>query len=214
MSTRFLLYLLLLLSGIIIGIVRYKHLTIPYKLIFYFITVTFFSELTSRIFVLKIKNSFPVYHFYVILSTTIILLFYFSLFKIKALKIIIASCCLLFILTSAINSVYFQPLLSFPSFSIILSDIIIVCFSLLLFRTLVITGFTSEDKLVYWLNAVILMYFVIQIFNWGAYNYILRHQINTRLISDFGYYINITYYISLVLVLTRAKRIVLNPSYD
>lgn len=206
MTTRFLIYLLLLFIGVLIGIVRYRSLTIPFKFLFVFISYTFCSEATSRFLIPYLKSSFPVYHFYVILSTTILMLIYFSLFSDKVVKISIAIVNTLFIIYSSINSIFFQKLFSFPSNSIIVSDIIMIVFSLLLFRYFLHDSQMGKNRILIFFNSIILFYFVIQIFNWGLYNYMIKNNYNTKIISDFGYSVNLLYYGCLNIILLRVRK--------
>lgn len=205
MTVRFIIYLSIIFSGVLIGAVRYKKLTAPFKMVVLFLFITFISELSSRIMAVKIHNSSPVYHFYVLLLVGLISIIYLLLMPEKRIRFFIIACCLFFLMLSSINSIFFQTILLFPSFSIVFASIVIIVYSLVLFKYTLDRKLVFGRQMIIWLNVSILIYFTIQLFNWAFYNYLIRRNLNSRIISDVGYIANILFYSSMFLMLALGQ---------
>ncbi|MFT3825856.1 MAG: hypothetical protein QM731_18195 [Chitinophagaceae bacterium] len=209
-AVQFIIYLVILLADCITGAVNYKALTAPFKALLVLLIITLVSESTSLYLAYTIKLSFPVYHVYVLLSFILYsIIFYLLFISNRVLRTIVVSTGIVFTLFSVSNSLFIQRLNSFPSYSILISSILLVLYALLFF------GFLSgrdEDKK-NWnsliiLNSAILLFFSVQIFNWGIYNYMLKKHISAQSISRFGYIISLIYYIALGCSIIASKKAV------
>jgi hypothetical protein len=205
-TLRYSIYLSLILAGIIIGLARSKKLSPPFMILLLFLATTLASEIGSRIFAYTIRNSSPVYHFYVLLSASILSLLYFTV--LKDYRKLVFLLYFLFVSFSVINSVFFQDLMKLPSNAIIASDILYIIYCLLLYKYLLDQRSTVYRSIIS-LNTIIMIYFSLQLFTWGFYNYLLKNHLNSKLISDIGYWINLAFYGSLAVLL-----IVVSPKQE
>lgn len=201
MTFRFFIYLLLILIGIVAGAVNFKKLTAPFKVLVGFLLVTFTCEVLSRFFAIKIHNSSPVYHFYILLLVFLFSLIYFLQIQQKTIRIFIIITCITFLILSTLNTVFIQNIYIFPSLSIIVASMIIILYSLTFFKYLLDKKMIFNRQSVMWLNTSVLIYFTIQLFNWGFYSYLIRKNLNSRIISDVAYLTNIFFYTSLAILL-------------
>lgn len=85
-------------------------------------------------------------------------------------------------------------------------NVIIVLFALMLFKYLLDNKIVFHRQTIMWLNACILLYFTIQLFSWGVYSYLIRKNLNSKIISDVGYFANVLFYSSLIFLLVRNLR--------
>ena len=111
MSTRILVYLLLLLLVSIKGVVSYKKLTTPFKYLIVLLVFTFVCECISRYLAVTIKNSSPPYHVFVIIEYTILASIYKLLIDNTNVKKYIAVSIYIFCITSILNSIFIQKIL-------------------------------------------------------------------------------------------------------
>lgn len=197
MTIRFLIYLILLLVAFSIGVVRYRKLTTPFKVLTIFIGVTFLSESMGRILAVKFGNSSPVYHIYNIFNYIFYTRIYAGLIKHKVARRIIAYSAIPVIIFSIINTLFIQGIFLFPSNFLLISCVANISFSLILFSQML--GEPSDQTLlsqsIFWFNVSVLFYFAIIFLNWGFFNYLLRHKFNMKPISLLLYYTNLAYYI-------------------
>ena len=202
MTFRFGLYLAIILIGVIIGTIRFKNLIVPIQYLIIFLAATFLSESMSRYLAIKIHNSSPSYHFYVMFLMAIFSMIYFHLIIQKSIRIFIVVCCIIFLVFSFFNSLFIQTLLAFPSFSIVTADIIILIFCLLFYKH-IIDKKMIFDRILISLNSIVLIYFTIQLFNWGFYDYLVRKNLNSKILSDIGYVTNLIFYLSVAVIIWK-----------
>lgn len=199
LTFRFLFYLLIITSGVVIGIVNFKKITMPFKIIIFFLLATLLSEIVSRILSYLINNSSPTYHFYVLISATVISFMYFKLIKNNRTLIFILY--VLFCFFSITNSLFIQKLTTFPTNSIVTSCILFIFYGLLFYKQIIDNGEVSLKQSIILLNVVFLVYFSSQLFNWGLYNYLSNKILNPNIIYTFSYILNLFFYISIVFLL-------------
>lgn len=197
MSVRIIIYFLVLIIVILLGIVNFKKLTIPFKLLTVIVTVTILIEITAKFCAVKFKNNMPVSHIaslfeYIFFSLTFYYLFKSSLIK-KTIIVLMIIMCFFFI----INALFLQPYLtSFPTNMIMVSEILYSVFSLLLFKQMLLypiqTNITKQS--VFWFNLSVLFFSTTMFLDLGLINYFLSHHLNDNLLYDCNFYINILFY--------------------
>lgn len=194
--SKTILYLTLLLLISILGAVRFKKLTAPFKVVVFIIWTTMVSESIAFYLALTVKMSYPVYHFYVLVSFWLYSLAFQQLFKNRQVKVTVLFITIPFTIYSIINSLFVQPIKSFPSYSIQVSGLLLVIYCLFFFRQMLdrkpAEYMTSKGY--FWLALAVLLFFASQLFNWGLYNYLTNHDLNTRILALFGYFMSILYY--------------------
>ncbi len=95
-----------------------------------------------------------------------------------------------------LNSLTYQKLNSFPSINIIISNLLLVIYSIYFLKHLIdLDPFqTLLKNPLFWFNTAVLVYFTLQIFIWGIMNYLIRNKKNVDIILIFGVCVSIFYY--------------------
>ena len=206
MSTRFLIYLIVLLITWIMGLYNFKKLSSPYRVLTIFILVTFISELTTRIFIKEYRNSCPPYHIYQPLQYFFITTFYFH--YLKKSRAIICWSWVAFIIFSMINTSLMQDVWMVPTNAMLPSNIIYVLCSLLLFKNML--QHTEEKQLLrqglFWYNTSTLILYTFNFFCWSFFNFLLRTKNSTLALSDITYVLNMQYYLTTGIVIYLDSR--------
>ncbi len=195
MSTRFLIYLGVLLMTWLFGLIKFKKLSSPYKLLTAFILVTFISESATRLFIYEYRNSCPPYHIYQPLQYFFITAFYLS--HLKKSIFLISWSWVLFIIYSIINSAFFQNVWTVPTNAMLPANIVYVLCSLQLFKSMLMH--TSDQPLLrqglFWYNTSTLILFTFNFFCWSFYNVLLKLNNDSFTLTDITYALNMQYYI-------------------
>ncbi len=212
MFINFIIYLLLLLLIFINGAVQLKRHSTPFIILITLIGLTFLSELIGRFLAMKLRNSMPVYHVISVLEYTCITLIYLYFLKGKKFRVIKYLLPVL-IICSFLNSLYIQGLLNFPSNSILLFQIVYLCYALLgLIQMLKIPNqILIRKQSFFWLNISLLFYSSTQLLFFGLLNYAIKHHLNLNPVFTFSFIINLIYY-SLLAISIRLDRISPNRS--
>ncbi len=199
MSLDFIVYFLIISLVSINGIVKFKVLTIPFKILTVIIFLTLISEIISRILVHKIRNSNPPYHVLCIIQYIGFSLIYYYLFNQSIKKRFSISLIIPFITISILNSVFFQPILTFPSYILMLSFIIFIIFSLMLFLEMLESPkeTTIGRQSIFWFNCAMFVYSTSVPICFGMLSHFIKHNLNTDLLNGFLYYITLLYYFTL-----------------
>jgi hypothetical protein len=197
MAIQSIFYWLLLLIVSIIGMVRYKKLTIPFKLITILIFLTLLLEVIAKGCAIKYKNNIPVLHIISITEYVLFSVIYYFSFKSRVIRISIITALGIFIVFFFVNSIFIQPYYrDFPSNMVIPSEIAYAIFSLLLFKQMLLYPLPVNivKQSVFWFNTAILFFSTTMFFNLGLTNYYIKHHLNDRLIFDFNFAINMIFY--------------------
>ncbi len=207
-SLLLIIYLGVIFLTSLIGVIKFRYLTTPIKLVIIFLFITFISESTATFFSFIRKNNSSVYHFYVIISFAFYSLIYFSLLKTIKLRFSFLLMPLAFFLFCFLNSFFFQKLNNFPSINITISNVALVAFSLIYFKYSIDKNpFDSLRKnSFFWFNTSNLIYFTIQIFIWGIMNYLIKNGIDVDPLVSFALIISILYYFAIGKVILMDKK--------
>lgn len=195
MSTRFLIYLVVLFITWLFGLINLKKLSSSYKLLTFFILVTFISESATRIFIKEYRNSCPPYHIYQPLNYFFTTAFYLSYLK-KSGSIISWSW-VAFIIFCMANTSLLQNVWTVPTNAMLPANIVYVLCSLLLFKSMLQQ---TEDKQLlrqglFWYNTSTLILYTFNFFCWSFYNVLLKLENNLITLIDITYFLNMQYYI-------------------
>ena len=195
MSTRFSIYLGVLLITWLFGFIKFKKLSSPYKLLTVFILITFISESATRIFIKEYRNSCPPYHVYQPLQYFFITTFY--LCHLKKSTSLISWSWVVFTLYFIVNSAFFQDVWTVPTNAMLIVNIVYVLCSLQLFKTMLLHA--SEQPLfrqgLFWYNTSTLILFTFNFFCWSFYNVLLKLENNLAALTDITYFLSMQYYI-------------------
>lgn len=199
MEWDFLFYLFVLLMIVLNGMVRFKYLTIPFKVLTILIFIILLSELSTRILRVTIRNTNPAYHILCILQYWGIAFIFSKLFKRAALKKAVLVSIIPFTIVTILNTLFFQTFFKFPSSIIMLSYLIFICFSLIL--CIQMLHETEEVNIfkqsTFWFNIGILVYSITIPVCFGVLNYLIKHKLQTNALNLFIEYFTILYYLVL-----------------
>lgn len=174
MQTQFNIYLIVLAITFFFGLVRFSKLTSPFKLLLLLVSYVFISELIIRFVLPKVtENALPAYHFTVIvlifLYTSIFLKLFTTEIKLKRITLILA---ILLGIIALLNSLFYQGILKFPSFSVAAQGILCISLSLMLFKKMIETP--SETPLakqsLFWFNLGTLSFYSFTFISFIFYN--------------------------------------------
>lgn len=203
MSTRFKIYLALLLISAITGLLKFRKLEPGYRYLTVLLIITFISEVISRVLIAEIRNSSPVYHFF---SPLELVLLAFILWNLSLSPIIRRSVIVVYaglVVFSIINSLFFQHLMTFNS------NIDIVKMPACFFMAFLVLAEKNHNMInksalldadilvliaIIWFNMVSFFFMV-------SHNYLIDQGISTRMIANIHYASNIIYYLLYLIAL-------------
>lgn len=198
MPQRFIYYLILLLIISVFGLVNFRKLTAPYKLITVFIAITFFSESLSRLFVKMFGASYPIYHIYIPLQYFFITVFY--CIQSQKMQRYLSWALPIFAASSIINTIFYQHIFSVPSNIVLVSSLIYVLCALVMFKKMLlhITNKPLASQEIFWFNIATLIYYTFTFFCWSFYNYLVKYNPPIIfLMTNVLYFLSLLYYLIL-----------------
>jgi len=196
-------YDLLLLTVFSVGIIRYKRLTIPFKVLTWSVLPIFLLAILSGIFSLKYKNNVPIMHLECITGYIFYSLTYYYLFKSKAIKQSIIISIVIIIVFFIINAVFLQPFRKvFPSNVTTPTQVLYAVFSLLLFKEMLLYPLKINiiKQSVFWYNIGVLFYSTSLFLMFGLGNYIGDHKLSPNFVSFIGYFWYFILYVFHILI--------------
>ena len=192
------LYYLLLAIIIVIGIVRYKKLTIPYKILILYVALNLAFEAISVFWANKYKNNMPIMHVASYSEFLLNTLAFYYLFKSHFTKRMIIIGIAVITLFFIINAVVLQPYTNrFPSNSLLISEIFYVVLSLMLFKQMlqypVQINITRQS--VFWYNTGVLFFSTTTFLNFGLINFYVKHHLQATLLYSCSFVLNMVFYL-------------------
>lgn len=171
-------YWLILAAASTIGIVRYKKLTIAFKVLAWSVPAVLLFNIVSKIFAVIYHSNVPVLHFEIITEFTFYALTYYYMFKEKRLRAIVRIVIIIIFVFSVLNAIWLQPLLkTFPTNVYLLTQGALTILSLMMFRQML--NYPLKVNIVkqgaFWYNTAILFYATTMFFNLGLSNYYSKH---------------------------------------
>jgi hypothetical protein len=195
----------------VIGMVCYKRLTMPFKILSVYLVYLFVDNVVNQYVNAVYKSNVPVLHIETIANYIFFSLIYYYLLKNKYLKKAILVSIVLVTLFFFINALWLQPYYKvFPSNSMLINEIIFVIFSLLLFKQMLL--YPLQIKItkqgVFWFNTAILLFSTTMFFNFALINYYFLHNTQSPVLSYFWHFLDISFNILLgIAILTDKKQI-------
>lgn len=169
-SPRFLFYLILIASGFIYGLANLSKLNLHIKILVFYLGAILISESSTRVMVYYENNCMPIYHILIPIQFIFFGCFYTLLLRKKS-RLILSITFLAFI-ASILNSIYFQSLNTFPTFSFLFLSLFVVSLTLFHFKktsNLVQTPLISQLP-EFWINTSELLFFSLCLFYFGFKN--------------------------------------------
>jgi hypothetical protein len=180
MSALTIAYLIVLTIAFIIGMVRYKKLTIPFRILTWSLFSTILLETFARYLTIEFKNNALAYHLMSINGYIFYSLVYYSLFKNINLKKIILTSVLFVVLFFFINILFIQQPLhkEFPTNIYLVVNTLQVIWSLLLFKQMLQYSLNLNivKQSIFWYNAAILFFSSTMSLSMELLNYYVKHN--------------------------------------
>jgi hypothetical protein len=204
--------IVLALSFIIalIGMVRFKKMTVPFKLLAIWLVIDFLLDASNQYFIDTYKNNARLSHVLCILEYIFYAVIYYHLFRSNYIKKFILVTIALFIAFFIINALFLQPFTRvFPTNVIMSAEILYVLFAILLFKQMLQYPLQMNimKQSVFWFNTSILFFSTTMFLNLGLMNYYGKYHSDTiTLILYFWYSIDIIFSILLGIALLNDKK--------
>lgn len=198
MSPRLYFYLGLLLFISFYVLLNYKKLNKTYKLLGLVIIISMLSEIIARYLSYAIANSYPPYHFLVPFLVFIHTQLYLSVLKAtKKMRSFFNFIMVVLILFSIINTIYFQNMTELPTRSYNLLSLMIVFYSLLMSKQMLITPLKSSlwKHSFFWVNMGNFIFYTLTLFIMIILPYLIKSfKLNQEWIYGVLYFLNIFLY--------------------
>ncbi len=197
--SQYAIYLFFILVNAIFGVVKFRQLTTPLRILVLLIWVAFISESLAEYLSQTVHNNTEVYHFYVIITFWLNTLIYLQILESRKTRLLILIMGFPFTVFCILNSLLFQNLHNFPSINLEVNNAILVIFSLIVFKNLIDQNpFEPIQKnWIFYFNTTVLVYFSAELFIWGILNYLIKNRVNLHPIIYLDYFLSILYYIAL-----------------
>lgn len=210
------IYYFSLLSAALAGCWLFKKVEIQYKWLIVLLILTFISELIAKYvaFGLDKPNSI-VYHIFTPLEYTLYVQIYTRAINSRKWNKILFGSAIALIGFEILNTIYFQPLTTTNTNTMILEGTLLVCMSLWLF--LKIRETPSRESLlkngIFWFNSAVLCYYSFSIILWGFHSmkvYLLDNP--PQIIYDLNMLLSALLYVTFVIALILNSKRALSTS--
>jgi len=199
MAIDLIFYLLLLLAISLYGIVNYTKFTIPFRALALTVFCICLSEIAARILARTIHNSSPTYHILCIFLYAGFTFTYSQLLTGARLKNALLLSIIPFTALCIVNMILFQSFFSFPSNTIVISYLLFVLYSLILFMQML--NSPKEVNIfkqgIFWFNIAMLVYSILTPLCFGVSDYLHIHKLYATLLNNFIEYFCFVYYATL-----------------
>jgi len=190
--------------------VRYKRLTMPFKLLAIWLALDFLLDASNQYFIHTYKNNARLSQVLCILEYVFYAIIYYNLFRGRAVKKFILVTIALFFVFFVINALFFQSFTTvFPTNAIMTAEILYVIFAILLFRQMLRYPLQVNimKQSVFWFNTAILFFSTTMFLNLSLMNFYGKYHRDTiTLILYFWYSIDIVFSILIGISLLTDKK--------
>lgn len=199
-STEFTIYLIILFIGAVLGVFIFKD-SPKLRPVVILLSLTFLSELTSRILAYSIKNSNPVYHFFTPIQIFLWTDFYLRVLNGARIRNVVIVLSILLMAWGISNSIFLQTLDQFPDNLLLAETIVLFFFASTLFKQQL--DLPSKQKLFYspvFLIAVASIWFNLTYFiTFQFWNFFVKNNIPISTLRLTGYISNYLYYLIIII---------------
>ena len=200
MSLNYLIYLLVIFGGFIIGLLRYGQLERPYRFLTIYMGYVFLSECASRVVGYYLQNASVVYRIY-ILVTALFAGALYTLILPRSLfnKLITVFAPASLVASLIIFTIYYTSFHQWPEQWLLLLSLLVVLLSLLQYKNMlqhpVDIPLAKQPK--FWLNTGTFLFFSINFFIFGFYDLLLliptKYDISVIITTATAYILYATY---------------------
>lgn len=175
--TLTIIYLAVILYSSIIGLIKFRRLDVPFKVLTLLLMGTFVSETISTISLYVFRNNSLNGKIYLSFHIIIFGILYYYLFEKRGLRTMIAVITVIFFILSLIFE-FVNALPVLPSYMIMVQSLLLVVYSILyffkLFRAPTEQEIINTAKL--WFNSSVLIYFSSSFVIWASFYYLYSHK--------------------------------------
>lgn len=193
----------------LIGMVRFKKLTMPFKLLVFWQLTDFLIDSCNQLCIQIYKNNALLTHVQTIVEYVSYAVIYYYLIKSKRIKIsILGSVAVLFVFF-IINGCFLQPFTkTFPTNVIMPAEIMYVIFAILLFKQMLQypVQVNIMKQSVFWFNTAMLFFSTTMFLNLGLMNYYGLHHKSMAVILVFWYSIDVIFTVLLILAILNDNK--------
>ncbi|WP_046757244.1 hypothetical protein [Kordia jejudonensis] len=146
---------------ILVMIFRFKRFTKLFWTLAILLIVAAIISYSAYLIYLEKENNMYLLHMYTVLEYALWSVFYYQLFENKVVKKVIVSMLIIFVIFSVTNTIYWQSLTTFNSYSRSVEGAFLLCFAIAWFYKVFVdrTIVRLETHPVFWINAGVLVYF-------------------------------------------------------
>jgi hypothetical protein len=159
------------------------------------IYITIISETLSHISAQQIKSNSAIFHSFVAVEFSLISVVYLLLFKSKRLKQIVFLIIFVFGAFVLFNTYYLQGISQLPFNNNMLSSIIFIAYSFLLFLEMI--NIETEDSLfaqpAFWFNSGVLVFYTATLIFWSIYR-LVQFNANNGILHIVMWILNLIFY--------------------
>lgn len=146
---------------ILVMLYRFKRFTKVFWTLAVLLLVAVIISYSAYILYQNQTNNMYLLHIYTVLEYTLWSMFYYQLFKNKVVKKVIVGMLIIFVLFSITNTIYWQPLEIYNSYSRSVEGAFLLCFAIAWFYKVFVDSkiIKLESHPIFWINSAVLVYF-------------------------------------------------------
>jgi hypothetical protein len=175
----------------LIGIVRFTKLTMPFKLLVILQLIDLLlTTLGVKLVETKYRNNALILHVQACNSFIFYTIIYYLLLKNKHIKKFLLVFIFIVPIFCFINALFLEPYITtFPTYIMLPTDILLIIFSLLLFKQMLLypVQVNIVRQSVFWYNIGILFFSATMFMNLGLMNYYSHHGIRGHIVYYFWF---------------------------
>lgn len=192
------------------GMVRYKRLSMPVKIISIYLVFYFLDTLANTYSNPIIKNNVILTNIEALANYIFFSLVYYLLFRNKKLKLFILVSIAVYTIFLVINGIFWQPFnqIVFPSAPLVAGAVLLMVLAVMLFNQMLLYPLQVKinRQSVFWFNMAIFFFSTLMFLNFALINYYAHRHTRSELIGYFWHFMDISLSVLLaVAVLTDNK---------
>jgi hypothetical protein len=194
---------------VVIGLARYKRLTMPFKLLSISLLIGFLIDAGNSYYIAIYKNNYGLSHAQTIIEYIFYALIYYYLFKSKYIKKLVLFSIMLVITFFIINSLFLQPYNKiFPTYVILTTEVLYGIFAVLLYKQMLFYPLQIDitRQSIFWFDTAILFFSTTMFVNLAIMNYYSQHNHHSPIAMFFWYSIDIVFSVLLGITILIDKK--------
>lgn len=173
------IYIIILTIVLVVGLIRFRKLSVPFKIVTFSVAVTLLMEIGGELLAINHKNNSSLSHIESIANYILYSFTFLYLLKNKTLKKVILVLILLVTAFFIINAIFIQPFDQiFPTNVYLVSNVLFVILALLLFKQMLEhpLNISVIKQSIFWFNTAILIFSTTMFLNLELIKYYAEHH--------------------------------------